>query len=80
MEPKEQRELDIDELVHKLWWVLDDPVDFKLALITYTTTIESRMQERCAQACEDTSQEYYAYTGEPRDMRYVCSEAVRMLK
>ena len=36
--------------------------------------------ERAAQACEDASQEYEPYTGQPRGLQHTCAAAIRALK
>ncbi len=34
-------------------------------------------RERCAKLCEDQTQEYEPFTGQPRNLAYQCADAIR---
>lgn len=43
----------------------------------FATLVAEREREACANVCENTTQEYEPYTGNPYRLNYTCAAAIR---
>jgi hypothetical protein len=46
-------------------------------LKAFEALVRADEREACADICEDTSQEYEQYTGQPQALNYTCAAAIR---
>jgi hypothetical protein len=46
-------------------------------ILRFAVLVAEKEREECASLCEDTSQEYEQYTGQPQALNHTCASAIR---